>query len=481
MDDLLLFNDNPIDRLTNRFGTVHGHLEMACHAALPLALTPDLLYLIWANFRLDAQGKPLNMQWVTVADLILSPLCREIRHETYVMETAVRQELLDKMAKNKRFGPDYILRLGQFIQHYASQYIQSDIPSLRQYAQAQQWAAQAYTEPDRLIEGLASQFSQTPSEAETVRLAELLQTFSEPLNLDWVPTSPETAVNYDRLHTFGDGLAKFVRGDTQSATRQLRRLLGPARELNIGTMALPVPINVSQALASQEEKVYTYRVTVQDETAVAVEHINHAGHTTRSLVDQLRLPDEDNGQKVPASQEIDHRYLRRVITASFSDDQVDDLIIDLGLDLEEFAYVGLSVRVASLISYMQRRNRLNDLLKLCMEFNPDADWAQVLEGVETPTMPSFNRLLRRVEDNLATADELRQFGQQLFAILFNDELRTDFLVYYEQAIKDNAFLRLELYIDNNFLQDVALLPWELLCLTRRHGLWHQTGWLRRQN
>ncbi|MCP4421334.1 MAG: hypothetical protein GY805_32385, partial [Chloroflexi bacterium] len=267
-DNLLLFNNNPIDRFTDRFGTAQGHLEMAYHAALPQALTPDLLYLIWANFRLDAQGNPLNMQWVTVADLILSPLCREIRHETYVMETAVSQELLDKMAKDERFGPDYILRLGQFVQHYANQFIRSDIPSMRQYGQAQQWAAQAYTEPDRLLESLANQFGQSPSEAETMRLADLLNTFSEPLTLDWVATSVETAVNYDRLLTFGDGLAKFVRGDRQNATRQLRQLLGPARELNIGSMALPLPTAVAQALSKQEEKIYTYRVRVE-ETAVS--------------------------------------------------------------------------------------------------------------------------------------------------------------------------------------------------------------------
>lgn len=27
-----------------------AHLNLACHAAFPLSLTPDLLYQIWANF-----------------------------------------------------------------------------------------------------------------------------------------------------------------------------------------------------------------------------------------------------------------------------------------------------------------------------------------------------------------------------------------------------------------------------------------------
>ena len=32
-----------------------AHLYLAYHAALPLALTPDLLYHIWANFQRDVQ------------------------------------------------------------------------------------------------------------------------------------------------------------------------------------------------------------------------------------------------------------------------------------------------------------------------------------------------------------------------------------------------------------------------------------------
>ncbi|VAW43279.1 hypothetical protein MNBD_CHLOROFLEXI01-350 [hydrothermal vent metagenome] len=377
MDDLLLFTNNPpIDHFTDRFGATHGHLEMAYHAALPLALTPDLLYLIWANFRLDTQGKPLNIQWVTVADLILSPLCREIRHEMYVMETAVRQELLDQMANDARFGPDYILRLGQFVQHYASQFIQSDIPSLRQYAQAQQWAAQAYTEPDRLLDSLSRQFSQAPSDAETIRLADLLNTFSEPLTLDWVPTSAETAVNYDRLHTFGDGLAKFVRGDTQTATRQLRRLLGPAREFNIGSMSLPLPTAVAQALAKQEEKIYTYRVTVKDETAVHIEQIDNNGTSLKTLTGRLTPPG------------ITQFHIERA----------------------------------------------------------------------------------------TTKEEVREFGQFLFDILFSDEtLQADFLTFYGEAFKESAFLRFELDIDNGITQDLALLPWELLCLPDNTGF--GTDWL----
>ncbi|MCA9954004.1 MAG: hypothetical protein KC434_04750, partial [Anaerolineales bacterium] len=397
MDELLsLISDNPIDRFAERFGPGHGHLEMAYHAALPLALTPDLLYLIWANFRQDAHGKPLNMQWVTVADLILSPLCREIRHETYVMETAVRQELLDRMAKDERFGPEYILRLGQFIQHYASQYIQSNIPSLRQYAQAQQWAAQAYTEPDRLIESLASQYSQPPSEAETMRLAELLNTFSEPLNLDWVPTSVETAVNYDRLHTFGDSLAKFARGDRQTATRQLSRLLGPARELTVGTQSLPIPSRVAQALANQEEKIYAYRVTVQDETAVRATQFDHHNQMLGSQTSRITVPNNELSVDIPDTRAIDRTRFQNLLVDNFSVAEIGEFLEALNLEGALLEPGNTPRQIRELISHLRRRNRLDDLLKLCVQKKPSIDWSSLIENYVPPTGSEFFELVQLV-------------------------------------------------------------------------------------
>ena len=57
-----------------RYG--EGHTRLAMHAALPLGLTPDLLHLIRVNFAGHAP-------WIAEADLLLSPLCREVGGELY--------------------------------------------------------------------------------------------------------------------------------------------------------------------------------------------------------------------------------------------------------------------------------------------------------------------------------------------------------------------------------------------------------------
>lgn len=75
-----------------RFG--EGHFYLACHAALPLSLTPDLLYSLWANFQQDGQEGLLDIPWIAVADLLLSNLCDCVGHDLYEMRGADRKSVV---------------------------------------------------------------------------------------------------------------------------------------------------------------------------------------------------------------------------------------------------------------------------------------------------------------------------------------------------------------------------------------------------
>ncbi|NEP20176.1 MAG: hypothetical protein F6J97_25380 [Leptolyngbya sp. SIO4C1] len=92
-----------------------SHLYFSYHAAFPLALTPELLYKLWANFQTDQAGLALDIPWIAVADLLLSGLCREVGHELYEMDTTVRRELLNQLQKEQRFGSPRIQQLAEFI------------------------------------------------------------------------------------------------------------------------------------------------------------------------------------------------------------------------------------------------------------------------------------------------------------------------------------------------------------------------------
>ncbi|KPV48917.1 hypothetical protein SE17_35495, partial [Kouleothrix aurantiaca] len=115
-----------------RFG--RAHLDFACHAAFPLALTPDLLYLLWAAFPRDARDQPIGAPWVAVADLLLSSLCDEVGHELFEFEPEVRDELLAELKDSPRFGPARIDALAAFVSEYVGQQLRSSDPFVRDFA-----------------------------------------------------------------------------------------------------------------------------------------------------------------------------------------------------------------------------------------------------------------------------------------------------------------------------------------------------------
>ncbi len=164
-----------------RFGEPHFYL--ACHAALPLALTPDLLYRLWANFQCDIYGKVLKIPWIAVADLLLSSLCQEVTYETYEMNLIVRSILLNELKNTNRFGRERISQLANFLLDYVRQQLNSLDIERRDFAQAQHWTALAYSQPQESAHDLATRLAQLRLDEKTewVRMSSLIETLAEPL------------------------------------------------------------------------------------------------------------------------------------------------------------------------------------------------------------------------------------------------------------------------------------------------------------
>jgi formylglycine-generating enzyme required for sulfatase activity len=74
----------------------HGEvaLQLAFHAALPVALNADLLHLLRINFFLDP---PKFLSYTAEFELLLSPLCEEIGEGLYEIKPEIREILLKKL------------------------------------------------------------------------------------------------------------------------------------------------------------------------------------------------------------------------------------------------------------------------------------------------------------------------------------------------------------------------------------------------
>ncbi len=87
-----------IESFAARFGEPHWLL--ACHAALPLALTPQIVHFLRTRF---LRGR---VPYVAEVDLLLSRLCRPAGAELFAMDSAVRARLLVEMELNPREHPE---------------------------------------------------------------------------------------------------------------------------------------------------------------------------------------------------------------------------------------------------------------------------------------------------------------------------------------------------------------------------------------
>jgi hypothetical protein len=73
-------------------------LQLAYHAAMPVALNPELLHFLRINFFLDP---PEQLPYTVEFEFLTSGLCREIDAELYEIEPEIRNELLRELVKRK--------------------------------------------------------------------------------------------------------------------------------------------------------------------------------------------------------------------------------------------------------------------------------------------------------------------------------------------------------------------------------------------
>ena len=231
-------------RRINSFEKSFGksHLYLAYHAAFPLALTPELLYHLWANFQQDIDGEAIDIPWVAVGDILLSNLCEEVGNELYEMDVEIRGELLQRLKQDPKFGQERIIQLSDFLLQYVQQQLKSDDIDIREFAKVQKWTALAYTQPSEVAHQIAQHFqslqivASTPAdEAEFIRMASLLETFVEPL----------VEAQLEPLLVYARGMASFARGDLEDATEQLAKVTENGK-VHIAGVDLAIPESVQE-------------------------------------------------------------------------------------------------------------------------------------------------------------------------------------------------------------------------------------------
>jgi formylglycine-generating enzyme required for sulfatase activity len=173
-----------ITRFVSRFEP--GYLELVCHAALPLVLTPELLSYLRNEFL-------RHLPWVAEVDLLLSDLCSPIGHERYAMDPDVRDYAISQ--ETPSFTPDRKRQVAKLLITYI-RYLAGhrSYHSDRELA-TQQWAAMLYlgvSERQQVVDQITDGFRGVETagamvgadlldRAELARLAQITQTFQTQL------------------------------------------------------------------------------------------------------------------------------------------------------------------------------------------------------------------------------------------------------------------------------------------------------------
>jgi hypothetical protein len=251
-----------IKSFAKRFG--EAHLYLAYHAAFPLTLTPNLLYGLWVNFQKDIHGQVLSIPWIAVADLLLSSLCDEVGHELYEMDLVVRNQLLEGLRSEERFGEERIEKLSDFLLEYAHKYIHSDDPDIQDFAKTQQWTALAYTQPTQAARELALAFSKLDErdKPELLRMASLTETFAQPL------------AQFQPLLMYAYGMGEFAGGDLKTATALFHEVLGKGNQLQVTEITLPVPKEIIQEIRYQDKATKSQEDSIIISTTTVLSYIN---------------------------------------------------------------------------------------------------------------------------------------------------------------------------------------------------------------
>jgi formylglycine-generating enzyme required for sulfatase activity len=246
-----------VRRFVRRFQP--GYRALACHAALPLVLTPELVNYL-RNECLRDQGVP----WVAEVDLLLSDLCQPVGYELYALDTDVRAYLLAEL--ERQYGQGRLQQVAKLLISYVRYLAETNPQANDKELEAQQWAAMVYLGAGQRQEAVRQIVAQLQGGAATVeRLGEDLVGQAELARLAEIATefAPQLA-DYPALVDYAALVREVMAGESVIAPDRLAQ----AYEVLPGqSLQLPEPL-VREARRRQTLTA-TISSPVPDATTVA--------------------------------------------------------------------------------------------------------------------------------------------------------------------------------------------------------------------
>jgi formylglycine-generating enzyme required for sulfatase activity len=159
-----------VDLFEQRYGK--AMLEFACHAAFPLTLTTDVVYLLRQEYF-------AGLDWSVAAELLLSNLCDVVGYDLYAMSVAVRRVLLDRLVEG--FGSGRVDELAGWMARYIQHRLRIEpLGRAKVLGHPSHWTALACLKSDDEVTQaikaeLGRLLAETDDPSERFRLSDLIQ------------------------------------------------------------------------------------------------------------------------------------------------------------------------------------------------------------------------------------------------------------------------------------------------------------------
>ncbi|AXE17737.1 hypothetical protein DR864_08310 [Runella rosea] len=245
--DLLAPLSDPTDRLRlDAFGQTYAtpeHLWLARCAAFPVALTTDLLYKIWLNFRQTDTGETVDIPINAVGDILLSPLCHEIGYDLYEMYPEARAVLWQSLS------PDTVASLAEFTLRYLD-FCRDKVPS-EAFAEAQRISAEVILNPQKIAAFLGKLLSERKTNLGSKIMAEYVLSWVKNRNQWANQKGSVTTAQRDSLSDLAqiaEGIQQYEKGEITEAKATFSSIAHLLQAPRTGGFNVPIAKEIWQSL-----------------------------------------------------------------------------------------------------------------------------------------------------------------------------------------------------------------------------------------
>ncbi|HSH05350.1 MAG TPA: NBR1-Ig-like domain-containing protein [Anaerolineae bacterium] len=216
------------------------HMWLAAMGAVPLSVTPEMLYHIWATFQYDVTGEFLEIPWESVADFLLSSLCQPVGYEVYEVAPQVREVLLAWGVAEAGFGEQRLQEVAQFVRYYVARQVVTNDPLSQEEAERETLNVMSFVAPEALLDLIQDGYDEVVTEQDGQRLIHLKQMVSSSLPGVKVGAKGGAVADFEKLVKHMDGAEQLVRGrPVAKVAEEVRATFGQVMGGEVGQRPLP--------------------------------------------------------------------------------------------------------------------------------------------------------------------------------------------------------------------------------------------------